>query len=48
MVELQDKENEMWKAYQEGKYEEAIRIGNSVLEINYLRSITHFVFFKDI
>lgn len=44
MIELQDKENEMWKAYQEGKYEEAIRIGNSILEINYLRSITHFIF----
>lgn len=44
MTELRDKENQMWKAYKDGKYEEALQIGNSILEINYLRSMTHYIF----
>ena len=44
MIELKDKENQMWKAYKDGKYEEALQFGNSILEINYLRSMTHYIF----
>lgn len=44
MLELRKKENAMWKAYKEGKLEEAIQLGSEILERDYLRSMTHFIF----
>lgn len=44
MDELQDKEDQMWEAYKSGNYEEALQIGNSILETNYLRIMTHYIF----
>jgi hypothetical protein len=44
LTELQEKENAMWKAYKDGKLEEALKLGNEILEKNYLRSMTHFIF----
>jgi len=34
----------MWKAYKDGKLEEALKLGNGILEKNSLRSMTHFIF----
>ncbi|MBP9015039.1 MAG: DUF4919 domain-containing protein [Candidatus Atribacteria bacterium] len=42
--ELRDKENQMWEAYKNGNYEEALQIGNSILDTNYLRIMPHYIF----
>lgn len=44
MDELRDKEDQMWEAYKSGNYEEALQIGNSILDTNYLRIMTHYIF----
>lgn len=44
MQELRDKENQMWQEYKSGNYQKALEIGNSILEINYLRIMTHYIF----
>ena len=44
MNELRDQEDQMWEAYKSGKYEEALQIGNSILDMNYLRVMTHYIF----
>jgi hypothetical protein len=44
LMELREKENAMWKAYKDGKLEEALKLGNGILEKNSLRSMTHFIF----
>ena len=43
LIKLREKENAMWKAYKDGKLKEALKLGNEILEKNYLRSMTHFI-----
>ncbi|MEI6157095.1 MAG: DUF4919 domain-containing protein [Atribacterota bacterium] len=43
MVEIKEKEKEMYAAYQKGKYQEAIASGQTILDLVYLRGMTHMI-----
>ena len=44
MQDLKEKEDQMWQEYKSGNYDKALEIGTSILEMNYLRIMTHYIF----
>ena len=44
MQDLKEKEDQMWQEYKSGNYDKALEIGTSILEMNNLRIMTHYIF----
>ena len=44
MQDLKEKEDQMWQEYKSGNYDKALEIGTSILEMNYLRIMTNYIF----